>query len=334
MMWNWMVSGLMVGTPIVTYEGNPFHPGPERLWQMAESEGLTHFGVSAKYVDAVRNAGYAPGTTLDLSALRVMMSTGSPLSAEAFAFIYEQVKPDLQLASISGGTDLISCFVLGTPTQPVYAGEIQTRGLGMAVQVLDDDGNPVIGQQGELCCLKPFPSMPVKFWNDPDGAKYRAAYFEHFEGVWRHGDWATLTERGGLVIHGRSDATLNPGGVRIGTAEIYRQVEAFDDIEEALVIGQSWDNDVRVILFVRMGDGASLDDDLIAAIKARIRSGATPRHVPHHIIAVPDIPRTRSGKITELAVRDIIHGRQVKNTEALANAEALAHFRDLPQLAE
>ena len=334
MMWNWMVSGLMIGTPIVTYEGNPFHPGPERLWQMAESERLTHFGVSAKYVDAVRNAGYAPGTTLDLSALRVMMSTGSPLSAEAFAFIYEQVKPDLQLASISGGTDLISCFVLGTPTQPVYAGEIQTRGLGMAVQVLDDDGNPVVGQQGELCCLKPFPSMPVKFWNDPDGAKYRAAYFEHFEGVWRHGDWATLTERGGLVIHGRSDATLNPGGVRIGTAEIYRQVEAFDDIEEALVIGQSWDNDVRVILFVRMGDGTRLDDDLTAAIKARIRSGATPRHVPHHIIAVPDIPRTRSGKITELAVRDIIHGRQVKNTEALANAEALAHFRDLPQLAE
>ena len=334
MMWNWMVSGLMVGAPVVTYEGNPFHPGPERLWEIAESEGLTHVGVSAKYVDAVRNAGYAPGRALDLSRLRVMMSTGSPLSAEAFSFIYEEVSPDLQLASISGGTDLISCFVLGTPTQPVFAGEIQTRGLGMAVEVLDDNGNPVTGQQGELCCMKPFPSMPVKFWNDPDGAKYKAAYFEHFQGVWRHGDWATLTAHGGLVIHGRSDATLNPGGVRIGTAEIYRQVEAFDDIEEALVVGQSWQNDVRVILFVRMADGAPLDDDLAAAIKTRIRSGATPRHVPRHIIAVPDIPRTRSGKITELAVRDIIHGRQVKNTEALANAEALAHFKNLPQLAE
>ncbi len=334
MMWNWMVSGLMVNAPVVTYEGNPFHPGPERLWEIAESEGLTHVGVSAKYVDAVRNAGYAPGRALDLSRLRVMMSTGSPLSAEAFSFIYEEVSPDLQLASISGGTDLISCFVLGTPTQPVFAGEIQTRGLGMAVEVLDDDGRPVTGQQGELCCMKPFPSMPVQFWNDPDGAKYKAAYFEHFQGVWRHGDWATLTAHGGLVIHGRSDATLNPGGVRIGTAEIYRQVEAFDDIEEALVVGQSWQNDVRVILFVRMADGAPLDDDLAAAIKTRIRSGATPRHVPRHIIAVPDIPRTRSGKITELAVRDIIHGRQVKNTEALANAEALAHFKNLPQLAE
>ena len=334
MMWNWMVSGLLVGAPIVTYEGNPFHPGPERLWQIAQTEGLTHFGVSAKYVDAVRNAGYAPGKSLDLSALRVMMSTGSPLSAEAFAFIYEEVSPRLQLASISGGTDLISCFVLGTPTQPVYAGEIQTRGLGMAVAVLDDDGIPVVGQQGELCCLKPFPSMPVQFWNDPDGAKYRSAYFEHFEGIWRHGDWATLTERGGLVIHGRSDATLNPGGVRIGTAEIYRQVEAFDEIEEALVVGQSWDNDVRVILFVRMAGDARLDDDLTAAIKASIRSGATPRHVPRHIIAVPDIPRTRSGKITELAVRDVIHGRPVKNTEALANADALTHFRNLPQLAD
>jgi len=334
MMWNWMVSGLLVGAPVVTYEGNPFHPGPERLWQIAQSERLTHFGVSAKYVDAVRNAGFAPGKALDLSALRVMMSTGSPLSAEAFAFIYEEVGTNLQLASISGGTDLISCFVLGTPTQPVYAGEIQTRGLGMAVEVLDDDGHPVTGQQGELCCLKPFPSMPVQFWNDPDGAKYRAAYFEHFKGIWRHGDWATLTGRGGLVIHGRSDATLNPGGVRIGTAEIYRQVEAFDEIEEALVVGQSWDNDVRVILFVRMAGDRCLDDKLATAIKTRIRGGATPRHVPRHVIAVPDIPRTRSGKITELAVRDVIHGRPVKNTEALANAKALDYFRNLPQLAE
>ena len=334
MMWNWMVSGLMVGTPIVTYEGNPFHPGPERLWQIAEEEGLSHMGVSAKYVDAVRNAGYLPRQNGDLSALRMMMSTGSPLSAEAFAFIYDEVSPSLQLCSISGGTDLISCFVLGTPTQPVYAGEIQTRGLGMAVEILDDDGQPVRSRQGELCCLKPFPSMPVMFWNDPGDAKYKAAYFEHFEGIWRHGDWATLTERGGVVIHGRSDATLNPGGVRIGTAEIYRQVESFDEIEEALVVGQNWDNDVRVILFVRMAGGAVLNDELVTGIKASIRSGATPRHVPRHIIAVPDIPRTRSGKITELAVRDVIHGRDVKNTEALANAEALAHFSDLPQLAE
>ena len=334
MMWNWMVSGLLVGAPVVTYEGNPFHPGPERLWQIAADERLTHFGVSAKYIDAVRNAGFEPGRALDMSSLRVLMSTGSPLSAEAFAFIYDAVNPDLQLASISGGTDLISCFVLGTPTQPVHAGEIQTRGLGMAVEVLDDDGAPVTGEQGELCCVKPFPSMPVKFWNDPDGAKYRAAYFEHFEGVWRHGDWATLTERGGLIIHGRSDATLNPGGVRIGTAEIYRQVESFDEIEEALVVGQNWDNDVRVILFVKMAQGAVLDETLATAVKARIRSGATPRHVPRHVIAVTDIPRTRSGKITELAVRDIIHGRPVKNTEALANAEALDHFRDLPQLSE
>ena len=334
MMWNWMVSGLLVGAPVVTYEGNPFHPGPERLWQIAAEEGLTHFGVSAKYIDAVRNAGFEPGKALDMSALQVLMSTGSPLSAEAFAFIYDAVNPDLQLASISGGTDLISCFVLGTPTQPVYAGEIQTRGLGMAVAVLDDDGRPVTGEQGELCCLKPFPSMPVKFWNDPGGAKYKAAYFEHFDGIWRHGDWATLTDRGGLIIHGRSDATLNPGGVRIGTAEIYRQVEAFEDIEEALVVGQNWDNDVRVILFVKMALGAELDNTLTASIKAQIRSGATPRHVPRHVISVADIPRTRSGKITELAVRDIIHGRPVKNTEALANAEALEHFKNLPALSE
>ena len=334
MMWNWVVSGLMVGTPVILYEGNPFHPGPERLWQMAEAEKLTHMGVSAKYVDAVRNAGYLPGQDVDLSALRMIMSTGSPLSAEAFEFIYRDVSPTLQLCSISGGTDLISCFVLGTPTQPVHAGEIQSRGLGMAVEILDDEGRPVRGEQGELCCLKPFPSMPVMFWNDPGDAKYRAAYFEHFDGIWRHGDWATLTERGGVIIHGRSDATLNPGGVRIGTAEIYRQVESFDEIEEALVVGQDWDNDVRVILFVRMARGAVLDDALADAVKARIRSGATPRHVPRHIIAIPDIPRTRSGKITELAVRDVIHGRPVKNTEALANAEALAHFADLPQLSE
>jgi len=332
MMWNWMVSTLMLGARIVLYEGNPFHPGPERLWQIAEDERLSHFGVSAKYIDAVRNSGYAPKDNVDLSNLRVIMTTGSPLSVDGFDFVYKSISQTIQLSSISGGTDIISCFVLGCPVQPVIAGEIQACGLGMKVAVLDDNGTPVIGEQGELCCLAPFPSMPIKFWNDPDDAKYKAAYFEHFPGVWRHGDWATMTSRGGIVIHGRSDATLNPGGVRIGTAEIYRQVEAFDEILEALVVGQSWDNDVRVILFVRMAEHATLNDDLVTSIKQAIRNGATPRHVPAQIIAVPDIPRTRSGKITELAVRDIIHGRPVKNTEALANAEALDHFRDLAEL--
>ena len=334
MMWNWMVSTLMVGARIVLFEGNPFHPGPDRLWQIAAREQLSHFGVSAKYIDAVRNAGYRPLDDVDLQKLRLVMTTGSPLSVDGFDFVYQAISPSVQLCSISGGTDIISCFVLGCPTLPVIAGEIQVRGLGMAVAVLDESGTPVTGEQGELCCLAPFPSMPIKFWNDPGDAKYRAAYFEHFPGIWRHGDWATLTERSGIIIHGRSDATLNPGGVRIGTAEIYRQVEAFDDIIEALVVGQAWDNDMRVILFVRLAEGSALDANLVAAIKAVIRSGATPRHVPARIIAVPDIPRTRSGKITELAVRDIIHGRPVKNTEALANADALAFFDNLPELAE
>ncbi|NBW05476.1 MAG: acetoacetate--CoA ligase, partial [Alphaproteobacteria bacterium] len=328
----WLVSALAVEASLVLYEGNPFHPGPERLWQIAEAEKISIFGTSAKYIDAVKNAGYVPRDNTDLGQLKTLLSTGSPLSADGFDFVYEHIKPDLQLCSISGGTDIVSCFVLGCPVQPVYAGEIQTRGLGMQTDVLDETGNSITGIQGELCCTAPFPSMPVKFWNDPDGTKYRAAYFEHFPGIWRHGDWATLTERGGMIIHGRSDATLNPGGVRIGTAEIYRQVEAFDEVLEALVIGQNWNGDTRVVLFVRLADGNMLDDRLQQAIRAAIRAGATPRHVPAKIIAVPDIPRTRSGKITELAVRDIIHGRPVKNTEALANADALAFFTDLPAL--
>jgi len=332
MMWNWLVSALALKAPLVLFDGNPFHPGPERLWQLAEAEKIAVFGTSAKYIDAVRNSGYAPGETVNLEHLQSLLSTGSPLSPDGFAFVYNEIKSNLRLSSISGGTDIVSCFALGTPVQPVYAGEIQTRGLGMKTDVLDDDGNSVVGVQGELCCTAPFPSMPVKFWNDPDGSKYKAAYFEHYPGLWRHGDWATLTERGGMIIHGRSDATLNPGGVRIGTAEIYRQVEAFDSIQEALVIGQTWQNDTRVVLFVRMTDGAMLDGRLEADIRAAIRAGATPRHVPARIIAVPDIPRTRSGKITELAVRDIIHGRPVNNTEALANAEALTFFENLPQL--
>ncbi len=333
MMWNWLVSTLLCCATVIVYEGNPFYPGPERLWQMAEKEKFTLFGTSAKYIDAVKKAGLIPCEKFDLSALRTLCSTGSPLSAEGFQFVYEAIHPKLQLASISGGTDIMGCFVLGCPVLPVYAGEIQVPGLGMDVAILDDDGQKTSGQQGELCCLSPFISMPIGFWNDDDGQKYKEAYFAHFKDVWRHGDWATLTERGGIVIHGRSDATLNPGGVRIGTAEIYRIVEAFDDVIEALVIGQTIVDDVRVILFVRLADGRPLDDGLQAKIKEDLRRKASPRHVPAVICAVPDIPRTRSGKISELAVRDIVHGRDVKNTEALANPDALAHFRDRPELA-
>ena len=337
MMWNWLVTSIAIKAAVVLFEGNPFHPGPERLWEIAAREGVNMFGTSAKYIDAVRKSGYRPRDGADLSALRLICSTGSPLTTDGFEFVYEGIDPDVQLASIAGGTDLISCFVLGVPVKPVYAGEIQARGLGMAVDVFADDGTPLAGEQGELVCTRPFPSMPTRFWNDPDGSRYRAAYFDHFPGVWRHGDWATLTERGGMIIHGRSDATLNPGGVRIGTAEIYRQVEAFDAVSEALVIGQAIKvdgaSDVRVVLFVRMAEGATLDGELSKAIAAAIRKGASPRHVPAVILEVADIPRTRSGKITELAVRDVVEGRPVKNTEALSNPEALEYFRDRPELA-
>ena len=336
MMWNWLVSAIAIKATVVLYEGSPFSPGPERLWQMTAAEKINLFGTSAKYIDAVRKSGYRPGDDGDLSALGQICSTGSPLTSDGFDFVYEAIKPDVQLASISGGTDLISCFVLGCPTLPVHAGEIQARGLGMAVDIWNEDGQPITGEQGELVCTRAFPSMPVGFWNDPDGSRYRAAYFDHFPGIWRHGDWAMLTDHGGIVIHGRSDATLNPGGVRIGTAEIYRQVEAFDEILEALVIGQNiivdGASDVRVILFVRMAEGAVLDDALKAEIAGAIRKGATPRHVPAFILEVADIPRTRSGKITELAVRDVVEGRMIKNTEALANPEALEHFRNRPEL--
>ena len=336
MMWNWLVTALAVEAEVVLYEGNPFAPGPERLWEMASQEGIKMFGTSAKYIDAVRKSGYRPGEAVDLSRLQQICSTGSPLSEDGFDFMYDAIKSDLQLASISGGTDLISCFVLGCPIKPVYAGEIQVRGLGMAVDIWDEDGQSVRNQQGELVCTKPFPSMPIGFWGDDDGSKYKAAYFEHFPGIWRHGDWATLTDRNGSIIHGRADATLNPGGVRIGTAEIYRQVEAFEEITEALVIGQTvfedGAQDVRVVLFVRMADGRELSDELKTAVAKAIRSGASPRHVPAVMLEVDDIPRTRSGKITELAVRDVVEGRSVKNTEALANPEALEHFRDRPEL--
>ena len=337
MMWNWLVASLAARATVVLFDGNPFHPGPERLWEMAAGEGVALFGTSAKYIDAVRKSGYRPEGSVDLQRLRMVCSTGSPLTTDGFEFVYEGIRPGVHLASIIGGTDLISCFALGVPVRPVHAGEVQCRGLGMAVDVYDDDGTPLVGEQGELVCTKPFPSMPTGFWNDPDGSRYRAAYFEHFPGIWRHGDWATLTDRGTMVIHGRSDATLNPGGVRIGTSEIYRLVEAFDEIAEALVIGQAVEvdgaSDVRVVLFVRMAGGQTLDDGLRDALRGAVRKGASPRHVPALILEVGDIPRTRSGKITELAVRDVVDGRPVKNTEALANPEALDYFRDRPELA-
>ncbi|MBL7007938.1 MAG: acetoacetate--CoA ligase [Planctomycetes bacterium] len=334
MMWNWLVSGLASGATVVLFDGNPFHPGPEALWDLVAQEGVNVFGTSAKYLDACKKAGVAAARSHDLSALRMIASTGSPLVPESFDWVYRQVKADLLLASISGGTDLISCFALGCPVLPVRRGELQCRGLGMAVEVWDAAGRPVVGEPGELVCTQSFPSMPVGFWNDPDGAKYRAAYFEHFPGVWRHGDWVELTADGGMVIYGRSDATLNPGGVRIGTAEIYRQVEQVDDVEEAIVIGQdTGDGDQRVVLFLRLRPGLALDDPLRERLRATIRANATPRHVPAVIAQVGDIPRTRSGKISEIAVRDAVHGRPVKNTEALANPEALAEFRGRPELA-
>jgi acetoacetyl-CoA synthetase len=334
MMWNWLVSGLATGATLVLYDGNPFHPGPEALWRMAEEEGITVFGTSAKYLAAVEKAGYAPGEHFRLERLRAILSTGSPLMPASFDFVYRDIKADLQLASISGGTDIVSCFALGCPIRPVHRGELQCRGLGMAVEIYDDEGRPQLDAPGELVCTRPFPSMPVGFWNDPDGSKYRAAYFERFPGVWHHGDWARLTPHGGLVIYGRSDAVLNPGGVRIGTAEIYRQVEKLDEIVESLAIGQDWRGDQRIVLFVRLRDGITLDEALQAKIRKTIRDNTTPRHVPAKILSVTDIPRTLSGKIVELAVRNVVHGRPVKNTDALANPAALEQFRDRPELAE
>ena len=332
MMWNWLASALASEATLVLFDGNPFHPGPEALWQLAEEERIDVFGTSAKYIDGIKKSGLKPRERFDLSCMRAILSTGSPLLPESFDFIYQDVKDDVQLASIAGGTDIVSCFVLGNPAGAVWRGEIQMRGLGLAVEVWDDEGQPVVGEKGELVCTKPFPCMPVSFWNDPGGKRYRAAYFERFPGVWAHGDYAELTPRGGIVIYGRSDAVLNPGGVRIGTAEIYRQVEQIEEVQEALCCGQDWQGDVRVILFVRLRDGAVLDDALKNRIRRRIREGASPRHVPARIIPVADIPRTLSGKIVELAVREVIHGRPVKNIEALANPQALELYKDLPEL--
>lgn len=333
MMWNWLASGLASEATLILFDGSPFHPAPSVLFDLAERERVTLFGTSAKYIDAAGKAGLKPAATHDLPCLRTMASTGSPLSAEGFRWVYASVKPDIHLASISGGTDIVSCFVLGDPAGPVWPGEIQGAGLGMAVDVWTDAGEPIRGEKGELVCTRPFPSMPVHFWNDPGDARYRAAYFERFDNVWHHGDFAEWTAHDGLVIHGRSDATLNPGGVRIGTAELYAQVEKIPEVLESLAIGQDWQGDVRIVLFVRLRENVVLDDALAGRIRTQIRSGASPRHVPARIIAVSDIPRTKSGKITELAVRDVVAGREVKNREALANPEALDLYRDIPGLA-
>jgi len=332
MMWNWLVSGLASGATLLLYDGSPFVGRGRVLFDFADAEGMTHFGTSAKYLDALAKTGLEPKQTHRLDKLRAVLSTGSPLAPEGFDYVYQKLKQDVCLSSISGGTDIVSCFVLGNPMGPVWRGEIQAKGLGMAVEVFDENGKPVKGEKGELVCTRPFPSMPVGFWNDPDGAKYRAAYFEKYPGVWRHGDWCEETEHGGLVIYGRSDAVLNPGGVRIGTAEIYRQVEQLDEVLESLVIGQDWQGDVRVVLFVKLKDGVSLSEELVSAIKRRIRDNTTPRHVPAKILQVADIPRTKSGKIVELAVREVVHGRPVKNLEALANPEALEQFRNRAEL--
>ena len=334
MMWNWLVSGLASGATLLLYDGSPFHPSGNVLFDFLQAEKATHFGTSAKYIDALKKADLRPRDSHDLSALRVILSTGSPLVPESFDYVYDAIKPNVHLASVSGGTDIAGCFVIGIPTEPVWRGEIQGPALGVDADVYDASGNAMPGGKGELVSRNAFPSMPIGFWNDPDGKRYRAAYFERFPNTWHHGDFAEWTEHGGMIIHGRSDATLNPGGVRIGTAEIYRVVEQLPEVQESIVIGQQWDNDVRVVLFVILQEGATLDDALADTIRRRVRSGASPRHVPARIVQVSDIPRTKSGKITELAVRDVVHGREISNTEALANPEALELYRDLPQLAE
>ncbi len=332
MMWNWLVSGLATGATLLLYDGSPFYPGPSAVFDYADEVGMNIFGTSAKYIDAVKKSGLRPIDSHDLSSVRSMLSTGSPLAPESFDFVYDGIKQDICLSSITGGTDLMGCFALGNPMLPVWRGEIQCKALGLAVDVFDDDAASLSEGKGELVCTKPFPSMPVGFWKDDGDEKYRAAYFQRFENVWHHGDYVEQTSHGGLIMHGRSDAVLNPGGVRIGTAEIYRQVEQLDEVVEGLVIGQEWDNDTRVVLFVRLASGLTLDDELIRHIKQQIRNNATPRHVPARVVQVDDIPRTKSGKIVELAVRNMVHGRPVKNREALANPEALELFANRVEL--
>jgi acetoacetyl-CoA synthetase len=332
MMWNWLVSSLSVGARVVLFDGSPFHPDHRVLWRLARDERVSVFGTSAKYLSALQNEGARPGTEFDLSPLRAVLSTGSPLSAEGFQYVYKEIKQDLCLSSISGGTDIISCFALGNPIGPVYEGELQCRGLGMKVEVFDEAGHSVQGEKGELVCTAPAPSMPIYFWNDPENKKYRSAYFERYPNIWHHGDYAELTEHGGVIIYGRSDATLNPGGVRIGTAEIYRVVETMPEIQDSLVVGQDWQEDVRVILFVKLNPGNELTEPGKAKIKKAIREQCSPRHVPAKIISVREIPHTLNGKKVELAVRKILHNQLVLNRDALANPEALDLYRDLEEL--
>jgi len=334
MMWNWLATALASGATLVLFDGSPFEPSERVLWDLADRERVTVFGTSAKYLDAIRKSGLEPMRTHDLSSVKTILSTGSVLAPESFDFVYQGIKKDVLLSSISGGTDIAGCFAAGSPTLPVYRGEAQCLALGMAVEVFGEKGESLPpGEKGELVCTRAFPSMPVGFWNDPDGRRYRAAYYERFPGVWHHGDWVELTAHGGMTLYGRSDAVLNPGGVRIGTAEIYRPVEQLDDVVEAIAVGQDWDGDVRVVLFVRLREGVTLSPELESRIRAAIRTHATPRHVPARIVQVGDIPRTKSGKIVELAVRDVVHGRTPKNLEALANPEALDQFRGRAELA-
>ena len=334
MMWNWLASGLASEATLVLYDGAPSYPDARRLWDLADAEQVNIFGTSAKFIDVVKKSGLRPIVSHDLSSIRAILSTGSPLVPESFDFVYQDIKHDVCLSSVTGGTDLLGCFGIGNPALPVYRGEIQCNALGMQVEAYNDQGRPVIGEQGELVCSRAFPSMPVGFFNDPDGSRYHSAYFETYPNVWCHGDWIVITEHGGMIMYGRSDTTLNPGGVRIGTAEIYRQVEQLDEVLEGLVIGQQWEGDVRVVLFVVLREGLELDEELTTKIKKQIRANTTPRHVPARVLQVPDLPRTKSGKITELAVRDVVHGRRIKNQEALANPQALEYFRDRVELQE
>ena len=334
MMWNWLMSSLAVGASLVLYDGNPFYPDAGALWKLAEDTKTTVFGISAAYISALQNAGLRPGRDYDLSSIKTILSTGGPLAEEGFEYVYKEVKADVLLSSISGGTDINGCFAAGSPTLPVYAGEIQCRGLGMKVEAYDEEGRPVINQEGELVCSAPSPSMPIYFWDDPDGKRYRAAYFEQYPNVWRHGDFVRINDQGGVIISGRSDATLNPGGVRIGTAEIYRQVDLLEEIQDSLVVAQDWKDDVRIVLFVVMTEGRDLSDELKDRIKKTIRSNASPRHVPKKILAVPDIPYTLNQKKVELAVKKLLKGQEVKNRDALRNPDALDHFVGLKELEE
>ncbi|MGJ7514562.1 acetoacetate--CoA ligase [Pseudomonas baetica] len=332
MMWNWLVSALAVGSSVVLYDGSPFQPDPQRLIDLIDDEGISVFGTSPKFLATLQSSGVKPRQSHDLSSLKTLLCTGSALSPQSYDYVYRDLKADVCLASMSGGTDIVSCFVNGNPWQPVRRGEIQGKSLGMAVEVWNDNGQPVIGEKGELVCTRHFPAMPIGLWHDPDGEKLRASYFSQFPGVWAQGDYAEELPHGGMMIHGRSDAVLNPGGVRIGTAEIYRQVEKVSEVLDSVAIGQQWQDDVRVVLFVRLRDGVVLDDALQQRVREVIRANTTPRHVPAKIVAVTDIPRTISGKIVELAVRNVVHGQKVKNTDALANPEALDQFRNRPEL--